>query len=158
MFSMAGASLFLPFLPLLPKQILLLNVLTDLPELAIASDRVEDDWIAQPRRWDVKFIRRFMVVFGVLSSVFDYLTFGVLRWGLHAGPVEFRTGWFLESVISAALVVLVIRTRTRMLATPPSRPLALATACTIVAAVILPLSPVAGVLGFAPASVAFCAA
>ena len=92
MFSMAGASLFLPFLPLLPKQILLTNLLTDFPELTIATDRVDADWIARPRRWDLRFIRHFMLVFGVLSSVFDYLTFGVLRWWLHAGPAEFRTG------------------------------------------------------------------
>ena len=150
MFSMAGASIFLPFLPLLPKQILLMNLLTDLPELTIATDRVDADWIAQPRRWDVQFIRRFMVVFGALSSVFDYITFGVLRWWLHAGPTEFRTGWFVESVVSAALVVLVVRTRGLMMTTPPSRALATATATAVVAALALPFMPIAGVLGFGP--------
>ena len=79
MFSMAGASLFLPFLPLLPKQILLTNLLTDFPEMTIATDSVDPEMVDQPRRWDIGFIRRFMLVFGLLSSVFDYLTFGVLR-------------------------------------------------------------------------------
>jgi P-type Mg2+ transporter len=148
MFSMAGASVLLPFLPLLPKQILLLNLLTDLPELTIATDRVDADWIEQPRRWDVRVIRRFMMVFGVLSSVFDYVTFGVLLWWLKAGPVEFRTGWFLESVVSAALIVLVVRTRHRVLTTPPSAPLAIAMTCVIVAALALPFTPVARALGF----------
>jgi P-type Mg2+ transporter len=158
MFSMAGASLFLPFLPLLPKQILLTNLLTDLPELTIATDRVDSDWVEQPRRWDVGFIRRFMVVFGVLSSVFDYLTFGVLLWWLRADPVEFRTGWFLESVVSAALIVLVVRTRRRMLTTPPSAALAIATACAVGIALALPFTPIAAVLGFAPIPARFLVA
>src|SRR5574342_1035575 len=111
MFSMAGASLFLPFLPLLPKQILLTNLLTDVPELTIGTDRVDAQWIERPHRWSVRFIRTFMLTFGALSSVFDYLTFGVLLWLMHSGEAEFRTGWFLESVISATLVVLVVRTR-----------------------------------------------
>jgi len=148
MFSMAGASVLLPFMPLLPKQILLLNLLTDLPELTIATDHVETDWIEQPRRWDVGFIRRFMVVFGVLSSVFDYATFAVLLWWLRADPVEFRTGWFLESIVSAALVVLVVRTRRRILTTPPSASLAIATAGVIVTGLVLSLTQVGHALGF----------
>jgi Mg2+-importing ATPase len=111
MFSMAGASLFLPFLPLLPKQILLTNLLTDFPEMAIAADNVDKELVESPRRWNMKFIRNFMMTFGLLSSIFDYLTFGVLLFILHASPEEFRTGWFAESVLSASLVVLVIRTR-----------------------------------------------
>jgi Mg2+-importing ATPase len=158
MFSMAGASVFLPFLPLLPKQILLMNFLTDLPELTIATDRVDADWIEQPRRWDVRFIRRFMVLFGVLSSVFDYLTFGVLLWWLKAGPVEFRTGWFLESVVSAALIVLVVRTRGRLLTTPPSIPLAVATASAILITLALPFTPIASALGFSAVPASFVAA
>ncbi len=85
MFSMAGASLFLPFLPLLPKQILLTNLLTDFPEMTIATDRVDEAAIVGPRRWDIKFIQRFMLIFGLLSSVFDYLTFGVLLYFTKAG-------------------------------------------------------------------------
>ena len=110
MFSMAGASLFLPFLPLLPKQILLINLITDFPEMTIANDGVDPELTTQPRRWDIHFIRRFMLVFGLVSSVFDYLTFGALIW-LGATVEQFRTGWFIESIVSAALVVLVVRTR-----------------------------------------------
>ncbi len=105
MFSVAGASLFLSFLPMLPKQILLINFLTDLPEMTIASDNVDDVFVQQPHRWDVGFIRRFMLIFGPLSSVFDLLTFGVLLWVMHAEEPLFHTGWFTESVLSACVVV-----------------------------------------------------
>src|SRR5512136_1769595 len=98
MFSMAGASLFLPFLPLLPKQILLTNLLTDFPEMTIASDSVDEEMIGRPRRWDIRFIRNFMTTFGVVSSLFDYLAFGVFLLLLHATVEQFRTGWFVESV------------------------------------------------------------
>ena len=111
MFSMAGVSLFLPFLPLLPKQILLTNLLTDFPEMTIATDKVDSEMVDYPRRWDIKAIRKFMITFGLVSSVFDYLTFGALLTILHATQDQFRTGWFLESVISASLIVLVIRSR-----------------------------------------------
>src|SRR5207244_11625357 len=107
MFSMAGASLFLPFLPLLPKQILLTNLMTDFPEMTIATDRVDVEMVDHPRRWDIKAIRKFMITFGLVSSVFDYLTFGALLLIFHATQDQFRTGWFLESVISASLIVLV---------------------------------------------------
>ena len=116
MFSMAGASLFLPFLPMLPKQILLTNLLTDFPEMAIAGDRVDPEFIEGPHRWDIRFIRRFMVVFGLLSSLFDYATFAMLLLVLHADAEHLRTAWFLESVVSAASIVLVIRTRHPLLA------------------------------------------
>ena len=120
MFSMAGVSLFLPFLPLLPKQILLTNLLTDFPEMTIATDRVDDEMVDYPRRWDIKAIRKFMMTFGMVSSVFDYLTFGALLFLLHATPEQFRTGWFLESVISASLIVLVIRSRKPFFKSRPS--------------------------------------
>ncbi|MBI3418400.1 MAG: magnesium-translocating P-type ATPase [Verrucomicrobia bacterium] len=148
MFSMAGASLFLPFLPLLPKQILLLNLLTDFPEMTIATDHVDEDWIAKPIRWNLQFIRRFMVSFGLVSSLFDYLTFGLLLMLFRASPEEFRTGWFLESVISAALIVLVIRTRQPFYRSRPARPLWLATAGVIAVAAVLPFTPLAPLLGF----------
>jgi P-type Mg2+ transporter len=117
MFSMAGISLFIPFLPLLPSQILLTNLLTDFPEMTIATDslaerlrqRVDRELVNKPRRMDIKFIRNFMVVFGLLSSVFDYLTFGALLLLLHAQLEQFKTGWFMESTLSASLVVLVVR-------------------------------------------------
>ena len=147
MFSMAGASLFLPFLPLLPKQILLMNLLTDLPEMTIASDDVDPELVERPRRWDIHFIRRFMLVFGLVSSVFDYLTFGVLIW-LNATVQQFRTGWFIESIVSAALIVLVVRTRRPFLRSRPSRLLALATLGVVIVTVLIPHLPFAAVLGF----------
>ncbi|MCC6958037.1 MAG: magnesium-translocating P-type ATPase, partial [Anaerolineales bacterium] len=103
MFSMAGASLFLPFLPMLPKQILLINFLTDLPEMTIATDNVDDVFVERPHRMDIGFIRRFMLIFGPLSSVFDYATFAMLMWVMKANKQTFHTGWFVESVLSAGV-------------------------------------------------------
>ncbi len=148
MFSMAGISLFIPFLPLLPSQILLTNLLTDFPEMTIASDRVDRELVNKPRRMDIKFIRNFMVVFGLLSSVFDYLTFGALLLLLHAQPEQFRTGWFMESVISASLVVLVVRTRQSILSSKPGKYLFWATLVTVAVALIIPFTPLAQLLGF----------
>jgi Mg2+-importing ATPase len=150
MFSMAGASLFLAFLPLLPKQILFTNLLTDLPEMTIATDSVDREMVEEPRRWNIRFIRNFMLTFGLVSSVFDYLTFGLLLWVLHATVDQFRTGWFLESVISASLIVLVIRTRKPFFRSRPGKLLLLATLLVIGATLILPYSPLARVLGFVP--------
>jgi Mg2+-importing ATPase len=111
MLSMAAASLFIPFLPLLAKQILLNNLLSDIPATGIPSDRVDAERIAAPRRWDVRAIRNFMIVFGLISSAFDLLTFGVL-WILSRGaPALFRTGWFLESLLTELAIVLVVRTQ-----------------------------------------------
>ncbi len=148
MFSMAGISLFIPFLPLLPSQILLTNLLTDFPEMTIASDRVDRELINKPRRMDIKFIRNFMVVFGLLSSVFDYLTFGALLLLLHAQPEQFRTGWFVESTLSASLVVLVVRTRQSIFRSKPGKYLLWATLVTVALALIIPFTPLAQVLGF----------
>jgi Mg2+-importing ATPase len=150
MFSMAGASLFLPFLPLLPKQILLTNLMTDFPEMTIATDSVDSEMVEQPRRWDIRFIRNFMLTFGLVSSVFDYLTFGVLLLVLHATPDQFRTGWFLESVISASLIVLVIRTRRPCFKSRPGGHLLMATVAIVAATLVLPYTPLRGILGFAP--------
>jgi Mg2+-importing ATPase len=150
MFSMAGASLFLPFLPMLPKQILLINFLTDLPEMTIASDNVDDVFVRQPHRWDIGFIRRFMLVFGPLSSVFDFLTFGLLFWVLGAGQELFHTGWFVESVLSAALVVFVLRTRLPLYRSRPGRALLSVTGVMLLVTVLLPYTPLAGLLGFTP--------
>ena len=111
MFSMAGASMFLNFLPMLPKQILMINFLTDLPEMTIASDRVDDTFIERPRRMDIKFIRHFMLIFGPLSSIFDFATFAVLLWLMKANEQTFQTGWFIESILSAGVVVFAVRTR-----------------------------------------------
>ncbi|MDO8437279.1 MAG: magnesium-translocating P-type ATPase [Nitrosomonadaceae bacterium] len=150
MFSMAGASLFLPFLPLLPKQILLTNLMTDLPEMTIATDQVDTESVERPQRWDMKFIRDFMLKFGLLSSVFDFLTFGVLFFILEASPELFRSGWFVESVVSAALVVLVIRTRGPFWRSRPSTALTLATLTVAAAAVALPYTPLGNLFGFVP--------
>lgn len=150
MFSMAGASLFLPFLPLLPTQVLLTNFLTDLPETTIATDAVDRELVERPRRWDIGFVKNFMLVFGAVSSVFDYLTFGVLLLLLRAGMVEFRTGWFLESVVSACLIVLVVRTRRPFFRSRPGRYLTLATIAVVLLTLLLPYAPFAGVLGLAP--------
>jgi Mg2+-importing ATPase len=156
MFSMAGASLFLPFLPLLPTQILLTNLLTDLPEMAIASDSVDPEQTESPRRWDVGFIRRFMLVFGLLSSVFDFATFGVLLFVMRvpvatpAGQALFRTGWFVESVLSASMVVLIIRTRRPALRSRPGTMLAAATAGTWALTLLLPYTPLGALFRFAP--------
>ncbi len=148
MFSMAGASLFLPFLPLLPKQILLTNVLTDFPEMTISTDRVDAVSIEKPHRWDIGFIQRFMLVFGLLSSVFDYLTFGVLLFLMHADEKAFQTGWFVESVISAASIVLVVRTRLPFIKSLPGRYLSMATGLIILFVLVLPLTPLAPLFGF----------
>jgi Mg2+-importing ATPase len=155
MFSMAGASLFLPFLPLLPKQILLTNLMTDFPEMTIATDSVDSEMVERPRRWDIRFIRNFMLTFGLVSSVFDYLTFGVLLLLLHATPDQFRTGWFLESVISASLIVLVIRTRRPFYRSRPGRHLLMATLAIVMATLILPYTPLSGILGFTPVASPF---
>ena len=148
MFSMAGVSLFLPFLPLLPKQILLTNMLTDFPEMTIAADTVDEEMIVQPRRWDIGFIRKFMVTFGLISSTFDYITFGVLLLLFHSATEQFRTGWFVESVISASIVVLIIRSRKPIFKSAPGKYLAIATFFTALAAIIIPYTPVSQLLGF----------
>jgi Mg2+-importing ATPase len=111
MFSMAGLSLLIPFLPLLPKQILLINFLTDFPAMTIATDSVDKELVDKPRRWNVRFIRNFMITFGLVSSVFDFLTFGVLLLVLGASVGAFRTGWFVESVVTELLTLLIVRTR-----------------------------------------------
>ena len=155
MFSMAGASLFLPFLPLLPRQILLTNLMTDFPEMTIATDNVDKEMVERPRRWDVNFIRNFMVTFGVLSSVFDYLTFGVLLLVLHASIDLFRTGWFVESVISASLIVLVIRSRRPFFKSTPGKYLLIATLMIVGAALIFPFTLLGDLFGFRPPLISF---
>jgi Mg2+-importing ATPase len=155
MFSMAGVSLFLPFLPMLPKQILLTNLLTDFPEMTIATDNVDDEMINYPRRWDIKAIRKFMITFGIVSSVFDFLTFGLLLLVLHATQVQFRTGWFIESVISASIIVLVIRSRKPFFRSKPGKHLLIATLSIVVVTLILPFTPLAGIFGFSPLPLPF---
>jgi Mg2+-importing ATPase len=150
MFSMAGASLFLTFLPLLPKQVLLTNLMTDIPEMTIATDSVDPETIRKPRRLSLRFIRSFMIVFGIVSSVFDYITFGVLLYWLKASPEEFRTGWFVESVASASLIVLVIRTSQAFYRNRPGKWLLISTIGIVLLTLLLPMTPIAGSLGFVP--------
>ncbi|MCJ7445773.1 MAG: HAD-IC family P-type ATPase, partial [Methanotrichaceae archaeon] len=150
MFSMALLSLFLPFLPLLPTQVLLTNLLTDLPEMTISGDSVDPELVSSPRRWSIKFIRNFMLVFGLLSSLFDYLTFGVLLFLLNASVIQFRTGWFMESVVSASLVVLVIRTRRPFFRSTPSKYLVGVTLFVCIAAFLIPYTSLADLFGFMP--------
>jgi Mg2+-importing ATPase len=149
MLSMAGASLLTTFLPMLPKQILLLNLLSDLPAMAVATDRLDPELVARPRRWDVRYIRDFMITFGLVSSVFDFLTFGLLI-ALAVPVAQFRTAWFIESTLTELFVLLVIRTARTFHRSRPSQPLLLATASVAVVTFALPYLPVAGVLGFAP--------
>lgn len=150
MASMAAASFLLPFLPMLPKQILLNNLLSDLPALAIAGDRVDQEWIERPHRWDITQVRNFMIVFGLLSSVFDLLTFGVLYWMFAAQPDAFRTGWFVESLVTEVAVLLVIRTRLRTWQSRPGSALLLLSAIVAGCALVLPATPVGAWFGLVP--------
>jgi Mg2+-importing ATPase len=151
MFSAAGASLFLTFLPMLPSQILLNNLLYDTSQLAIPTDDVDPEQVASPTRWDVGFIRRFMLFFGPLSSVFDFITFGVMLWGFHAGPALFRSGWFVESLATQTLVIFAIRTRRiPFFRSRPSVPLLLAALAVVTVGAVLPASPIGAMLGFRP--------
>ena len=147
MFSMAGASLFLKFLPLLPKQILLTNLFTDFPSLQIASDSVDEDWLQSPVTWDMKFIKRFMIIFGITSSVFDYITFVVLLLLFKANEQFFQTGWMLESVISAMVVMLIVRTKRPVIKSKPSNKLLLAIVLVAIALIAMIYSPINTYLG-----------
>jgi P-type Mg2+ transporter len=159
MFSAAAASGVLSFLPMLPSQILLNNLLYDVGQLTIPTDHVDPEQLRAPSHWDIAFIRRFMLFFGPLSSLFDFLTFGIMLGPLHAGPDLFRSGWFVESLATQALVIFAIRTRRiPFLRSIPSAPLAISTATVVVVAAVLPLTPLAHVLGFVAPPIAFYAA
>ncbi len=148
MLSMAAASLFLPFLPMLPTQILLNNLLYDLAQLSIPTDHVDETYLAKPQPWNIGLIRKFMIYVGPVSSVFDFLTFFILLRVFHASEAEFHTGWFVESLATQTLVLFVIRTAKNPLRSWPSRPLAVTCLGAVVVGIFLPFSPLAGVLGF----------
>jgi P-type Mg2+ transporter len=148
MFSMAVAALFLPFLPMLPTQILLNNFLYDLAQITIPTDNVDPQYIERPQRWDMRVVRDFMIYIGPISSIFDFLTFYAMLRLFHAGPVLFHTAWFVESLATQTLVLFVIRTMGNPLRSRPSLPLALTTIGIVVAGVALPAPPLAGILGF----------
>ena len=150
MLSMAGASLFLPFLPMLPTQILLNNFLYDMAQVTIPTDNVDESYIRVPQKWDINLIRNFMIFIGPISSIYDFLTFYVLLHFLHAGEAEFHTGWFVESLATQTLVLFVIRTRLNPLRSRPSGALALTTLAIVVIGMVLPYTPLAHDLGFVP--------
>ena len=153
--SMAAASLFLPFLPMLPTQILLNNLLYDMAQLTIPTDNVDETYLQKPQRWNISLIRNFMVFIGPISSIFDFLTFYVLLHFLHASEAQFHTGWFVESLATQTLVLFVIRTAKSPLRSRPSGPL-IATCLAVVAiGFYLPFSPLAGMLGFTPLPAAY---
>ena len=149
MLSMAGAAALLPFLPMTPGQILLNNLIYDASQTSIPSDNVDPDVVGEPARWDVHAIERFMVIFGPISSIFDYVTFGLLLLMLGNNEKSFQTGWFVESLFSQILVVLVIRTRrTPFWRSRPSKQLGAAILAALAVAVIIPLSPLGSLFGF----------
>jgi P-type Mg2+ transporter len=150
MFSMAGASILLPFLPMLPTQVLLNNLLYDLAQITIPTDNVDPEMLLKPQRWDIRRIRNFMLIVGPISSLYDFLTFYVLLHFFHARETLFHTGWFVESLATQTLVLFVIRTPRNPLRSRPSLPLAITTLAIVVIGVLLPYSPLAGVLGFEP--------
>jgi Mg2+-importing ATPase len=156
MFSAAGASALLSFLPMLPSQILLNNLLYDSSQLAIPTDNVDEELVTRPSRWDVAFIRRFMLVFGPVSSVFDFVTFAVMLGVFNAGPELFRTGWFVESLATQTLVIFVIRTRrVPFLRSRPSVTLLMAALAVVTVGAVLPATPLASRLGFVPLPATF---
>jgi Mg2+-importing ATPase len=151
MFSVTVAAAFLPFLPMLPFQILLNNLLYDTSQMTIPTDRVDEEQLARPSHWDIGFIRRFMIRFGPISSIFDFATFAVMLWVFDAGPELFRSGWFVESLATQTLIVFVIRTRrVPFLRSRPSRPLFISVVAVVTVGALIPQSPLNATLGFAP--------
>lgn len=150
MFSMAGASLFLPFLPLLPKQILMINFLSDFPALAISQDAVDSDDLRVPQRWDLKEVRRFMIVFGLVSSLFDYTIFAVLLFLFRANESVFQSGWFVFSILSELLILMIMRTRRVIYRSRPAPILLYASILVGVLAIGVPYLPVAPLFGLTP--------
>ena len=159
MFSAGGASLFLSFLPMLPTQILLNNLLYDGSEMTIPTDNVDEEQLQRPAHWDTAFIRRFMIFFGPISSIFDFATFGIMIWVFNAHAPLFRSGWFVESLATQSLIIFAIRTRrVPFFRSRPSRPLAVATVICVAIGGVLPYSPLAHVLGFTALPVGFLGA
>jgi Mg2+-importing ATPase len=155
MLSMAVAAAFLPFLPLLPVQILLNNFLYDLSQLTIPTDNVDASYLAQPRKWDMRLIRRFMFGLGPVSSLYDFLTFGLLLWVFQAGPAMFRAGWFIESLATQTLVIFVIRTAGNPFRSRPSRALVVSVIGSILVALVLVITPIGRDLGFGELPLSF---
>jgi Mg2+-importing ATPase len=148
--SMAAASLFLPFLPMLPTQILLNNFLYDVSQLTIPTDNVDETYLQKPQHWDIGLIRSFMLFIGPISSIFDFLTFYVLLHFFHSSQAQFHTGWFVESLATQTLVLFVIRTSKNPFRSRPSGPLTATCLAVVAIGMYLPFSPLASVLGFTP--------
>jgi Mg2+-importing ATPase len=148
MFSMAAASAVLPFLPMLPTQILLNNFLYDLAQVTIPSDNVDPSFIRKPRHWNIRLIRDFMIFIGPISSAYDFLTFYVMLVVFKAGETLFHTGWFVESLATQTLVLFVIRTAGNPFRSRPSRALAVTTTLVVIVALFTPFTPLASSLGF----------
>jgi P-type Mg2+ transporter len=153
--SMALASAVLPFLPMLPVQILLNNFLYDFSQLTIPTDNVDASYIARPRKWDTRTIQRFMFGLGPISSIYDFLTFGIMLWVFNAGPELFRAGWFIESLATQTLVIFVIRTAGNPFKSRPSTPLLITVFVGVLAGLVVVVSPLGALLGFAPLPPAF---
>jgi len=151
MFSVLGAVVILPFLPMLPTQILLNNLLYDISQIAIPKDNVDEEYVAEPKRWDMKFIKKFMIVFGLVSSLYDFATFGFLYFMLHSNEAVFRTGWFLESMATQVLIIHFIRTKKLPFIKSSAHPaLTASTLGIVIIAWILPFTPFANLIGFTP--------
>jgi Mg2+-importing ATPase len=155
MFSMAIASLALPFLPMLPTQILLNNFLYDLAQVAIPTDRVDDAYTRRPQRWNIHALRRFMIAIGPISSIFDFITFGALLLLFRATEAAFHTGWFIESLVTQTLVLFVIRSPRSVFRSRPSRALVWTVSGAVALGVILPFTPLAAPLGFVRPAASF---
>lgn len=157
MFSMAGAVLFLPFLPMLPSQILLNNLLYDFAQITIPTDKVDPIFIKKPRHWNIDIIRKFMLYIGPVSSIFDFLTFFVMLFLFHATAALFQTGWFIESLATQTLVIFVIRTAKNPFKSRPSMALTLSVLFIVMIGILLPFSPVAKYFGFVKVPLVFFA-
>jgi len=155
MFSMAAASVFLPFLPMLPTQILLNNFLYDLAQVTIPTDRVDQTFIHKPQRWNVKLIRDFMIYIGPVSSIYDFLTFFALLKVFKASEQLFHTGWFVESLATQTLVIFIIRTAGNPFKSRPSIPLTITTVAVVLTGTVIPFTSLGQVLGFTPLPVGF---
>lgn len=155
MFSMAGGSLFLPFLPMLPTQILLNNMLYDISEIPIPMDNVDEEYLMHPKQWDINFVRKFMLTIGPISSIFDFLTFFVMIKIFSAGEQLFHTGWFIESLATQVLVIFIIRTRKNPLKSRPNPWLTGCSLLVVASAILIPFTPLGKFLGFVPPPLLF---
>lgn len=158
MFSLAGASLFLPFLPMLPIQVLLNNLLYDFSQMSIPTDHVDQLTIRKPKKWDIQFIKHFMIVFGPISSFFDFTTFFILLWFYHAGETTFQTGWFLESLLSQSLIIFAIRTKVvPFYRSRPGETLLVSAVAVMIAAIVIVQTTLGRIFSFTPLPLSYYA-